>query len=125
MGAWPIGTELGGFAGVAATTGYGLDDLNLFALVGYLVAADEDEAPVAQGAFKALEAAVVRLYGLVIVMGLRYSVGVHSVASLRLWLWAGSRGGSSSCGATSFSSALILYALVSICNLFCFIFASI
>ena len=53
-----------------------------------------DEHPALKAGTRTLEAGVVRLYGVVIVAGLRYSVGVHRGSSL----WAGSRGVSAPAG---------------------------
>ena len=61
--AWLIGAWLSAIR--AATAGHGLYDLDLFAVLVYVA----DEHPAAHAGVGALEAGVMRLYGVVVVLG--------------------------------------------------------
>jgi hypothetical protein len=81
--------------------------------------ADEYLAAHAGVGAQALEAGVMGLYGVVIVAGLRYSVGVHRGFSL----WAGLREMCRLRGAIPLSDALSLPLVLPNVNLCCIIFA--
>ena len=63
----------------------GVGGFSLLAVLVYVA----DEYTTLKTCAGTLQASVVGLYGVVIVAGLRYSVGVHSVTA---FLWAGLRG---------------------------------
>ena len=63
---------------------------------------------------QALEAGVVRLYAVVMVVGLRYSVGVHRGSSL----WDGLRGVAPPAGPFLYPTAPSIHVLHTLCNWF-------
>jgi hypothetical protein len=85
------------WASCAAAAGHALvlDDLAIKVVLGLDNAAKDH--PAFHAGVGALQAGVVRLYAVVIVAGLRYSVGVHRGSSL----WAGLRGATNTAGAIS------------------------
>jgi hypothetical protein len=80
------GLGLSAICAAAARHALVLDDLAIKVVLGLDNAAKDH--PAFHAGVGALEAGLVRLYGVVIVAGLRYSVGVHRGSSL----WAGLRG---------------------------------
>jgi hypothetical protein len=75
VAAQAIGMGLSASCAAAAGHALVLDDLAIKVVLGLDNAAKEH--PAVHAGVGALEAGVVRLYGVVIVAGLRYSVGVH------------------------------------------------
>jgi hypothetical protein len=77
VAAWAIGVGLSASCAAAARYTLVLDDLAIKVVLGLDNAAKEH--PAVHAGTGALEAGVMRLYAVVIVAGLRYSVGVHSL----------------------------------------------